>query len=102
MKPCKAGGLTQTKKVAGIAEAAGIGLYGGTMIESSLGTAICAQLYATIPEMKFGTEIFGPLLFKDNITVNDIQYENFEVIIPHGPGFGMEIDKEKVKHYSRD
>ncbi len=38
LKPCKAGGLTQTKKVAGIAEAAGIGLYGGTMIESSLGT----------------------------------------------------------------
>ena len=36
LKPCKAGGLTQTKKVAGIAEAAGIGLYGGTMIESSL------------------------------------------------------------------
>ena len=101
LKPCKAGGLTQTKKVAGIAEAAGLGLYGGTMIESSLGTAICAQLYATIPEMKFGTEIFGPLLFKDNITVNDMQYENFEVVIPTGPGFGMEIDREKVKHYTR-
>lgn len=102
LKPCKAGGLTQTKKVAGIAEAAGIGLYGGTMIESSLGTAICAQLYATIPEMKFGTEIFGPLLFKDTITVNDIQYKNFEVIIPNGPGFGMEIDKDKLIHYARE
>ena len=51
--------------------------------------------------MKFGTELFGPLLFKDNITVNEIRYENFEVIIPDGPGFGMEIDKEKVKHYAR-
>lgn len=101
LKPCKHGGLTQTKKVAGIAEASGLGLYGGTMIESSLGTAMCAQLYATLPEMKFGTEIFGPLLFKDNITVNDIQFENFEVIVPSGPGFGMEIDKEKVKHYAR-
>ncbi|AQQ54641.1 muconate cycloisomerase family protein [Planococcus lenghuensis] len=102
LKPCKHGGLTQTKKAAGIAEAAGLGLYGGTMIESSLGTAICAQLYATIPEMKFGTEIFGPLLFKDNITVNDIEFADFEVIIPDGPGFGMEIDKEKVKHYARE
>lgn len=101
LKPCKHGGLTQTKKVAGIAEAAGLGLYGGTMIESSLGTAICAQLYATVPEMKFGTEIFGPLLFKDNVTVNEIKFENFEVVIPDGPGFGMEIDKEKVKHYAR-
>ena len=95
LKPCKAGGLTQTKKVAGIAEAAGIGLYGGTMIESSLGTAICAQLYATIPEMKFGTEIFGPLLFKDDLTLEPIKFENFEVIIPNGPGFGVEIDRRK-------
>lgn len=101
LKPCKHGGLTQTKKVAGIAEAAGLTLYGGTMIESSLGTAMCAQLYATLPEMKFGTEIFGPLLFKDNVTVNEIKFENFEVVIPDGPGFGMEIDKEKVKHYAR-
>ena len=102
LKVGKAGGLMATKKTAGIAEAAGIGLYGGTMIESSLGTAICAQLYSTMPEMAFGTELFGPLLFKDDITVNPIQYENFEIIIPQGPGFGMEIDKEKVKHYSRD
>ena len=101
LKVGKAGGLTQTKKAAGIAEAAGIGLYGGTMIESCLGTAICAQLYSTIPEMAFGTELFGPLLFKDEITVNPIQYENFEIIIPHGPGFGMEIDKEKLHHYAR-
>lgn len=102
IKPVQAGGLTATKKVAAIAEAAGIPLYGGTMIESSLGTAICAQLYSTIPEMTFGTELFGPLLFKDTVTANDIEYENFEIKIPKGPGFGMIIDKEKVRHYSRE
>jgi muconate cycloisomerase len=102
LKPCKHGGMTGTKKVVGIAEAAGLGLYGGTMIESSLGTAACAQLYSTVSDLKFGTEIFGPLLFKDNVTVNDIKFENFEVVVPDGPGFGMEIDKEKVKHYARE
>ena len=102
LKPCKHGGLIETKKVAAIAEGAGFGLYGGTMIESSLGTAVCASVYATIPEFEFGTELFGPMLFKDKITVNDIQFENFEVVIPDGPGFGMEIDLEKVKHYSRE
>lgn len=102
IKPVQAGGLIATKKVAGIAEAAGISLYGGTMIESSLGTAICAQLYSTIPEMTFGTELFGPLLFKDTVTANNIEYENFEIKVPKGPGFGMIIDKEKVRHYSRE
>lgn len=101
LKPCKHGGLTETKKVAGIAEGAGFGLYGGTMIESSLGTAVCASIYSTISEFEFGTELFGPLLFKDKITVNDIKFENFDIVIPDGPGFGMEIDKEKVKHYAR-
>ncbi|PWA08032.1 muconate cycloisomerase [Pueribacillus theae] len=101
LKPCKHGGLMETKKVAAIAESSGFGLYGGTMIESSLGTAACASVYATIPELEFGTEIFGPMLFKDSITVNDLQFENFEIIIPDGPGFGMEIDLDKVKHYAR-
>ncbi|MBS4212805.1 muconate cycloisomerase family protein [Neobacillus rhizophilus] len=102
LKPCKHGGLMETKKVAAIAEGSGFGLYGGTMIESSLGSAACAAVYATISEFEFGTEIFGPLLFKDRITVNDLQFENFEVIIPDGPGFGMEIDLDKVRHYARD
>ncbi|ETI65863.1 muconate cycloisomerase family protein [Neobacillus vireti] len=102
LKPCKHGGLIETKKVAAIAEGAGFGLYGGTMIESSLGTAVCASVYATIPEFEFGTELFGPMLFKDRITVKDIQFNNFEIVIPDGPGFGMEIDLEKVKHYSRE
>lgn len=102
IKPAKAGGLTATKKIAAIAEAAGIALYGGTMIESSLGTAICAQLYSTIPKMTYGTELFGPLLFTDTITTNPISYENFQLVVPTGPGFGMEMDKEKIYHYSRD
>lgn len=102
LKVCKAGGLTATKQTAAIAEGAGLGLYGGTMIESDLGTAVCASVYATIPEFKFGTELFGPLLFKDSIAVDGIRFENFDVVIPDGPGFGLEIDREKVKHYSRE
>ncbi|WP_404331767.1 muconate cycloisomerase family protein [Mesobacillus maritimus] len=102
LKPCKHGGLMETKKVAAIAEGAGFGLYGGSMIESSLGTAVCASVYATISEFEFGIEIFGPMLYQDRITVNDLQFENFEIVIPEGPGFGMEIDLDKVKHYARE
>lgn len=101
LKICKAGGLQATKTAAGIAEAAGIGLYGGTMIESSLGTAVGLHVYSTIPHLEFGTELFGPLLFKDTITANNIEYNNFDVVIPDGPGFGMIIDEEKLNHYKR-
>lgn len=102
LKPCKHGGLLETKKVAAIAEAVGFGLYGGTMIESSLGTAICASVYATIPDFQFGTELFGPLLYKDKITVQQLEFKDFEIVIPDGPGFGLDIDLDKVKFYARE
>ena len=77
LKPCKHGGLLETKKIAAIAEAVGFGLYGGTMIESSLGTAQCASVYATIHDFQFGTELFGPLLYKDRVTVQELAFKDF-------------------------
>ncbi|MFZ7132813.1 MAG: enolase C-terminal domain-like protein, partial [Eubacteriales bacterium] len=101
LKPCKHGGLIETQKIAAIAEGAGFGLYGGTMIESTLGNALCASVYSTISEFEFGVELFGPLLYQDKITNEDMEWKNYELIISDKPGFGMIIDKEKIKHYSR-
>ncbi|MCD2138591.1 muconate/chloromuconate family cycloisomerase [Salinicoccus halitifaciens] len=101
LKPAKHGGILETKKIAGIAEAAGFGLYGGTMIESTVGNAIAASVYSTISEFKFGTEIFGPLLYKDKLTLEDIKVENFEIQIPDDIGFGNTLDYEKLEHYKR-
>ncbi len=44
LKPNRDGGPTATRRVAAIAAAAGLGLYGGTMLETSVGTAACAPL----------------------------------------------------------
>ena len=43
LKITKHGGMTRTKQVAAIASAAGIGLFGGTMIEGHIGTSASAQ-----------------------------------------------------------
>jgi muconate cycloisomerase len=39
LKVSKHGGLTNTRKVAAIAQAAGLSLFGGTMLESGVGTS---------------------------------------------------------------
>ena len=101
LKPAKHGGILETKKIAGIAEAAGFGIYGGTMIESTVGNAIAASVYSTISEFKFGTEIFGPLLYQDKLTLEDIKVEDFEIKIPDDIGFGNTLDYDKFKHYKR-
>lgn len=102
LKPCKHGGLLETLKVGALCEAAGFGVYGGTMIESSLGSAMALQAYATMPEFEFGTELFGQFLFKDRITVEELEVKDFELVVPDGPGWGLTVDIEKVKKYARE
>jgi muconate cycloisomerase len=102
VKVCQSGGLKPASDVIAIARAAGIDLYGGTMLESGLGTAAAIQLFATVAEWQFGTEMFGPLLLKDEILATPLEYKDFSVTVPTGPGFGVSLDDDKVNFYRRD
>jgi L-alanine-DL-glutamate epimerase-like enolase superfamily enzyme len=102
LKLTKAGGVANTRKVAAIAEASGVGLYGGCMLETAVGTAAYAQVYATVPSMEYGCEIFGPLLLKDTITCEQIEIRDYQVWIPPGHGCGVTLDEDKLAFYRRD
>ncbi|MEM9773052.1 MAG: muconate/chloromuconate family cycloisomerase [Chloroflexota bacterium] len=95
------GGLQQAAQTAYVGLAAGLELYGGTMLESSIGTAASAQLFATLPTLKWGTELFAPLLLKENIVQEPLEYSNFQLEVPIGPGLGVKLDLDKVKFFSR-
>lgn len=103
LKIAKAGGLAATARVAAIAEAAGIALYGGTMLEGTIGTLASAQIFATLPQpLAFGTELFGPLLLTDDIVAARPTYADFALILPNARGIGATIDEDKLNHYRRD
>lgn len=102
IKITKQGGMLRTRKVATIAEAGGLSLFGGTMLESGVGTAAYAQLLATVRKLDWGCQLFGPLLFKDTITVDQPVYRDFHLEVPAGPGYGMRIDEDKLAFYRRD
>ncbi|WP_172592240.1 muconate cycloisomerase family protein [Subtercola boreus] len=102
IKVTKHGGLLRTRDVASVAEAAGLTLFGGTMLESSVGTAAYAQVFSTVQSLDWGCQLFGPLLFADTITEHQPVYRDFHLEVPHGPGFGMRIDEDKLSHYRRD
>ncbi|TNV10789.1 muconate cycloisomerase [Buttiauxella sp. B2] len=100
LKIAKAGGPVQALKLAHVAQAAGIGLYGGTMLEGTLGTVASLHAWSTV-KMQWGTEMFGPLLLKDDIVVRPLEYSHGQVTLPQGPGLGIEIDEDKLKFYTR-
>ncbi len=102
LKLAQSGGIGPAAKVAAIAEAAGVGLYGGTMIETGLGTAAAAQLCATLPRLDWGTELFGPLLFTHEILAEPLVYKDFHLIVHDGPGLGVEVDPDRLDFLRRD
>ena len=101
LKTAKAGGLKNIIKIAGIAEAADISLYGGTMLEGTIGTLASAHVFSTLKSLDWGTELFGPLLLTDEIVIKKINYTNGKLEIPKGYGLGIELDLDKMEKYRR-
>jgi len=102
LKISPSGGVRAAARVAAIADAAGVALYGGTMLEGAIGTVATAHLCATLPKLQFGTELFGPLLLTHEITREPLQYADFSLHLPAGPGLGLEIDPTRVSQFVRD
>jgi muconate cycloisomerase len=101
LKLVKHGGLLALKDVAAIAQAAGIGVYGGCLLESSIGAAAHLQVFATLPRLDWGCEHFGPQILVDDLVERPLRYGNFEVILPAGAGLGIKLDESKLKHFAR-
>ncbi|NKX44601.1 muconate cycloisomerase [Roseibacterium sp. KMU-115] len=102
VKIAQSGGLKRAAEVVAIGQAAGLGLYGGTMLETGLSTAAALQLFATVERLDWGTELFGPLLLTADILAEPITYRDFHVEVPRGPGLGAALDPDKIDFYRRD
>lgn len=101
IKMSPSGGLDAATRVAAIAGAAGIGIYGGTMLEGGIGTAAAAQAVATFPTLAWGTELFGPLLLTEELLREPLRYRDFELDVPTGAGLGVELDEDRVAQLVR-
>ncbi|MDG2513427.1 muconate/chloromuconate family cycloisomerase [Sphingobium yanoikuyae] len=102
LKIAQSGGLFAAADVAAIGTAAGIGLYGGTMLEGGVGTVASAHVFATLPDLAWGTELFGPLLQTEDILRDPLGYADFSLAVPTGPGLGIAFDEDKLAFFRRD
>ncbi|GGE37941.1 muconate cycloisomerase I [Agaricicola taiwanensis] len=106
IKPYKMGGISVARKVAAIAEASDIRLNcGGLAIQSQLEAAAGAHFGASIPlkrtmggaEFLFGLNTTAP---DPLVAETDFVVKNGQVTVPTGPGLGVAIDEERLRHHT--
>lgn len=101
LKIHKSGGMRNTIKIAAIAESAGVSCFGGTSLESSIGTAACLHAYGAIRNLDYGSELFGPQWLADDLVKKPVEFREGKIFVPTGPGLGVELDETKVERYKR-
>lgn len=99
LKMAKHGGYTRSKQIAALAEAANIPCYVGGNLETGLASLACAHFAASTAIVRYGCELFGPLLFEDDILAEPIDYSGGVIRVPTGPGLGAQLDHEKIEKY---
>jgi len=101
LKPQKSGGPLAVRRVAAVAEACGARLYGGTMLETSIGTAASLHLFGSLPQLAEGCELVGPQLLAEDVVREPVVYRDGAARVPAGPGIGVELDEERVAAHAR-
>ncbi|WP_269498984.1 mandelate racemase/muconate lactonizing enzyme family protein [Castellaniella sp. S9] len=83
-------GISESRRIIAIAEAAGIPYGLGTMFESKRGTLASVQFAASIPSPFYPTEAVGPWMVEDPEDVPGLQLAEGTLAwkVPTGPGWG--------------
>jgi len=108
----KPGGLYRARQLADFAENRGLYSDIGGSIEMGIGNAANLHLGAatkiamlpsvcptTKPEGTKGPEMVGNY-YLDDIVTEPFGYEDGCVLVPEGPGLGIEVDMDKIKKYA--
>ncbi len=104
---CAAGGLSECKKIADMANAFGV-RYLAHVWGTGIGLSAALHLLAVIPDNPPRHTSRQPLLefdrsehpFRQAVLKTPIEHENGIVAVPTGPGLGIEIDRAALKRFA--
>jgi muconate cycloisomerase len=110
----KPGGLHRATKVAALAEAHGFACNVNGSAETGVGNAANLHLAAAMKPVSLAcvVPVSAPAedlptltvgrFYMDDIIAQPFVYEDGALLVPSGPGLGIEVDEEKVAKYRRD
>jgi muconate cycloisomerase len=108
----KPGGLFRARQQAALADTFGIYCDIGGSIEMGIGNAANLQLGAAVPNAilpsvcpvsrpagSAGPQTAG-VYYMDDVVTEPFRFEDGRVMVPDGPGLGVEVDVEKLRNYA--
>jgi muconate cycloisomerase len=107
IKVAKAGGLYNAKKIAALAEAAGLGCVLGTAF--GLGIKVAAKLHLAASTRNIMDAVeFTEIMLHDNLAAPPLDrllmppLKDGYLSVPSEPGLGVQLDEDKVRRYIAD
>lgn len=89
-------GISDCVKTFATAEVFGAKTLHGSTVEMSIGTAARVHIMAAVPNLDLPCYPSGPLVYHEDVVRERVQYENGYVVVPDGPGLGVEIDEANL------
>ena len=63
----------------------------------SAGTLGTPHVCSTIERIDMPCDPAGPILYTEDCTATPVAYEDSSIIVPDGPGLGIEVDEEHLR-----
>ncbi len=103
VKPGRVGGLHPARQIHDLARDAGMAAWVGGMLESGVGTGICAAL-ATLPGFTYPPDIFPSRRFyARDLTVREVELSRAgELVLDESVGVGFEPDPGRLEAVTRE
>ena len=110
----KPGGMFKAKKVAAVAEAAGLKCNVNGSVETGVGNAANLHLAASTGVVSLGCVVpvstpkgkgkkgIAGIYYQDDLIQEPFEYADGDIIVPSKPGLGIDLDEEKLKYYSEE
>ncbi|MEZ0168818.1 mandelate racemase/muconate lactonizing enzyme family protein [Microvirga sp. TS319] len=107
----KAGGLYKAMEVGAVCRAAGIVCNVNGSIETGIGNLANVQLAAACPAVTLSCVIpvstpaeaqhgqVGGIYYKDDLLAEPMQFVDGAIVVPSGPGMGIDVSMDKVEKY---
>jgi muconate cycloisomerase len=98
----KGGGIGPARKVAAVAEAAGLTCTVGSNLELGVASAAMIHLAMATPAIgaeEFPCDIIGPFYYEEDLLVEALPITGGSARPFEQPGLGVELDEAKLAHY---